>query len=61
MLEALLLSSVIWFPLCSVAFLFGYIRGSTFDACDWSEGYDAGYRAGKNESESDEEKYGLNV
>lgn len=60
MLEALLLSSVIWLPLCCVAFIYGYIRGYTSSPCDWSEGYDAGYRAGKNESE-DEEKYGLNV
>lgn len=61
MLEAFLFSSVIWFLLCGVAFIYGYIRGYMSSPCDWSEGYDAGYHARKNESESDEEEHGLNV
>lgn len=59
-LEYLIVISLgIWFPISCAAFLMGYIRGRVYDSDSWSDGYEVGYRVGK--SESDEEKYGLNV
>jgi hypothetical protein len=61
--EGFIVASFMWFIICTISFLFGYIRGTVFDVTAWSDGYDDGYRACKSvyQSKLDEEKHGLNV
>lgn len=58
-----IVASFVWFIICMISFLFGYIRGTFFDGTAWSEGYEDGYRACERvyQSQLDEERYGLNV
>lgn len=62
-LEGFVAASILWFFICSVSFLIGYIRGKVFNAVGWADGYTTGYNAciENHQSELDEEEHGLNV